>query len=131
MAEAVLRTMLVDRGLQDEIEVDSAGTGGWHAGESADPRTISTLVRKGIDCPSIARQLTTSDFEEFDLLVGMDDQNVRDISRWPGSRPEKVRLFTPGGIGDPYYGGPDGFERMYDQIEAGCRRILDELVPAE
>lgn len=125
MAESVLRHLAIERGL--EVEVDSAGTGGWHAGEGADPRTIATLSRKNIACTGTARRLTREDFEEFDLLVAMDEQNMRDMQTWPGARREKIRLFAPGGIGDPYYGGPDGFDRMYHQIEAGCRAILDEI----
>lgn len=129
MAEAILRHMIHEQGLS--IEVDSAGTGGWHAGESADPRTIATLRKNNIDCPGTARRLTREDFEEFDLLVAMDEQNMRDMQTWPGARREKIRLFAPGGIGDPYYGGPDGFDRMFHQIEAGCRAILDEISSAD
>lgn len=129
MAEAVLRHLAAERGI--DVEVDSAGTGGWHAGESADPRTLATLRRKGIDCPGTARQVRSRDFQEFDFLVAMDDQNRRDLLSLPGARPEKVRLFAPGGIGDPYYGGPDGFDRMYHAIEAGCERLLDEIAQAQ
>lgn len=127
MAEAVLRHLAAERGIADRIHVDSAGTGAWHAGETADPRTIATLQRQGIVCPGQARQLTTQDFTDFDLIVAMDDQNLRDITRWPGARKEKVRIFTEGGIGDPYYGGPRGFDSMYYQIDEGCRAILAEI----
>lgn len=124
MAEAVLRHMAEAQGLGDRIVADSAGTGDWHAGEAADPRTMATLRSRGIACPGRARQLRTTDFEDFDLILAMDGQNLRDILAWRGARPEKVRLFGDRDLPDPYYGGPEGFDRMYDQIEAGCREIL-------
>jgi protein-tyrosine phosphatase len=125
MAEAILRHQAAERGI--EVEVESAGTGGWHAGEGADPRTVETLRRQGIECPGSARQLTSEDFQDFDLLIAMDEENLRAMQTWPGAKREKIRLFCPGGIGDPYYGGPRGFDRMYDQIRDGCRNILDSF----
>jgi len=126
MAEAVLRHMIRQRGLEDQIQVDSAGTGAWHAGEMADPRTLRTLKSKGVDHHGRARQLRSADFKDFDLIVAMDGQNLRDINAWAGADPSRVRMFSPGGIGDPYYGGPEGFETMYHDIVKGCEAILAE-----
>jgi protein-tyrosine phosphatase len=127
MAEAVMRHHIRARGLEEKVTVDSAGTGDWHAGECADPRTISTLRRHGIACEGAARQLRTNDFQDFDLILAMDSSNLRDIRNWLGADPAKVRLFVPQGVGDPYYGGPEGFEHMFHLIDDECRRILDEI----
>lgn len=124
MAESILKHLAKERGLS--ITVDSAGTGSWHAGEQADPRTIATLRKNNIPCTSIARQLTREDFTNFDILFGMDSENVRNMKNWPGAIPEKVRLFA-NGIGDPYYGGHEGFDIMYHDIEAFCNEILDGI----
>lgn len=82
-----------------------------------------------------ARQVRTSDFQEFDLILAMDRQNLRDLHRWPGADPNKVRLmrsFDPNADGDevpdPYYGGPDGFEAVANMLEAACDGLLDDLL---
>ena len=117
------------RGLEGQVEVDSAGTGDWHAGETADPRTLATLQRAGVPHHGQARQLREADFEDFDLILAMDAANLRDIQNWPKSVREKVHLFVPEGVADPYYGGPDGFDKMYHRIDEECVRLLSELVP--
>lgn len=127
MAEAILVHHLEARGISDLHTVDSAGTGAWHVGESADPRTIATLRRHGIACRSIARQLRTSDFEQFDVLLAMDRNNLRDMLEWPGCRADRCRMFLPYDVPDPYYGGPDGFERMFDMINIGCTELLKTM----
>lgn len=125
MAEAVMQHHINARGL--DIQVDSAGTGGWHAGESADPRTIAALRPHGISCPSRARQLTSQDFQDFDLILAMDTQNLRDILAWRGAVPSKVRLFADIDVADPYYGGKDGFQHMFQIIENRTIELLDDL----
>lgn len=107
-----------------DMRVDSAGTGDWHAGEGADRRTVRTLADYGIPCPSIARQVRSADFEEFDLILAMDENNLRDLRLWPGARPEKVRMFMSQSVPDPYYGGESGFEDMYRMIRQGCEELV-------
>ncbi len=82
-----------------------------------------------------ARQVRSSDFDKFDLIVAMDRANVRDLTRWPGSRPEKIRLarsFDPAADGidvpDPYYGDLSDFEEVADMLEAACAGILQSVV---
>ncbi len=130
MAEAVLRHKAA--GL--DIEVDSAGTGGWHVGESADHRTIRTLQRRGIAPPSRARQVMSQDFELFDYVVGMDPSHVADLKLWRGSIPAKVSLFLDWvpdlaghGVPDPYYGDAAEFEEVFELIDLGTDTMLTQF----
>lgn len=123
MAEALVRHKAVLAGA--EVEVDSAGTGDWHIGGPADPRTLATLRRYGVAAPSRARQLRSEDFIEFDEILVMDRANRRAVLAWPGAIPEKVRLFDdPNEVADPYTGPPEGFERMYAQLDVAADRLL-------
>jgi protein-tyrosine phosphatase len=138
-AEAVLRAMVREAGLEGEIEVDSAGTGNWHAGEPPDRRATEAAARRGYTLTGRARQVRPHDFEHFDLLLAMDRQNLRELRTFTDD-PElakKARLLREYdleslarmdlSVPDPYYGGPDGFETVLDQIEAACRGLLEEL----
>ena len=140
-AEGVMRSLLREQGLEDEIEIDSAGTGGWHAGDPPDARATEAAGRRGIVLEGAARQVRPSDFDDYDLLLAADRENLghlRAIAPSHGAR-EKVRLlreFDPGSDGapdldvpDPYYGGPDGFEDVLDLVEAACRGLLAEVRP--
>ena len=122
------------------MEVESAGTGGWHAGDRHRTRARSPrLAVRGIVVEGQARQVTAEDFERFDLLLAMDRDNERELlARAPGEEARaKVRLlreFDPASVAagdldvpDPYYGGPRGFDRVLDQVEAACRGLLDEV----
>lgn len=139
-AEGVMRHLLAEEGLESRVEVDSAGTGGWHVGEPADERARAAAARRGIELTSVARQVAPSDLDEFDLVLAADVQNRRDLLELAGEDPElrrKVRLlrsFDPRSAGageldvpDPYYGGPDGFDEVLDLIEAACRGLIREL----
>jgi protein-tyrosine phosphatase len=138
-AEGVMRALLSDAGLDGRIEVDSAGTGGWHAGDPPDARAVEAARARGIALDGGARQVTAADFERFDLLLAMDRENARELrDRAPDEAARaKVRLlreFDPEAVAagdldvpDPYYGGPDGFERVLDLVQAACRGLLDEV----
>lgn len=123
MAEAILRHRLEELGL-DDVEVDSAGTGAWHAGESADPRTLRTLRSRGIEHHGRARQLTSRDFTDFDLILPMDSQNLRDTLNWKGADPTRVRRFLDRDVPDPYYDHDHGFERVFEMLDAGCNELI-------
>jgi protein-tyrosine phosphatase len=138
-AEGVMRALLRDAGLDGRIEVDSAGTGNWHAGDPPDARATAAARARDIELDGAARQVTAADFEDFDLLLAMDRENERELlARAPDEEARgKVRLlreFDPAAVAagdldvpDPYYGGPNGFERVLDLVEAACRGLLDAV----
>ena len=133
-----MRSLLREEGLEDEIQIDSAGTGGWHAGDPPDARATSAAARRGIVLEGAARKVRPSDFEEFDLLLAADRENLADLRHIaPVGTQDKIRLlrsYDPGAHGDldvpdPYYGGPDGFEDVLDLVEAACRGLLEDVRP--
>ena len=136
-AEGVMRGLVEEAGLSDQIVLDSAGTGGWHVGASPDRRSVAAAARRGIHVEGAARQVRRADFDEFDLLVALDSANARDLRRLAPdeSARAKIRLlreFDPASAGDldvpdPYYGAHDGFGRVLDLVDAACRGLLAEL----
>ena len=138
-AEGVMRRLVSDAGLEHDFEIDSAGTGSWHAGDSPDRRATAAAAVRGITLEGAARQVRPRDFEHFDLLLAMDRENLRELRTFSsdGDVAGKARLlreFDPASAGapdldvpDPYYGGPDGFENVLDQVEAACKGLLDAL----
>lgn len=132
-AEGVLRHILNERGLDGEIQVDSAGTGSWHVGEPADERMREAASRRGYELTSRARQITPADLDAFDLIVTMDRENLENVRRL-GSGRARVKLLSdylddshPEEVPDPYYGGSQGFETVLDMLEAAMERILAEV----
>jgi protein-tyrosine phosphatase len=140
-AEGVMRRLLEDAGLTDRVEIESAGTGGWHAGEPPDRRATLAASRRGVTLEGAARQIRPSDFRDFDLVIALDRANLRELLAVAPDEDaaEKIRLlreFDPraGGdldVPDPYYGGDRGFETVLDMVEAACRGLLDELRSAD
>jgi len=131
-AEGVMRHLLAERGLDDEVDVQSAGTGGWHAGDPPDARATAAARERGITLEGAARQVTAEDFDEFDVLVAMDRDNLANLRAIaPAGTEHKLRLLLGDGrdVPDPYYGGPSGFEDVLDLVESGCARLLDDLAP--
>jgi protein-tyrosine phosphatase len=127
-AEGVMRRLIEDEGL--DIEIDSAGTGGWHVGEPPDERATLAARRRGVTLAGAARQVKASDFRRFDMLVAMDRGNLRELlDLAPDDEARaKVRLLVPDAdVPDPYYGGDRGFEDVLDMVESACRELLDEL----
>ena len=135
-----MRRLLREEGLEDEIQIDSAGTGGWHVGNPPDERATEAAFRRGITLEGAARQVRPSDFEDYDLLLAADRQNLADLRAIaPDDEARaKVRLlreFDPDihpthpdlDVPDPYYGGPGGFEEVLDLVEAACRGLLAEV----
>jgi protein-tyrosine phosphatase len=138
-----MRSLLAAEGLQDRIEVDSAGTGAWHAGESPDARAIVAARARGIELGGAARRVDAADFDRFDLVLASDRENLRELlARAPDDAARaKVRLLrefdavsVAAGdldVPDPYYGGPSGFERVLDVVDAACRGLLAEVRAAD
>jgi protein-tyrosine phosphatase len=136
-AEATMRRLLREQGLEDRVEVDSAGTGDWHVGEPPDERATEAARRRDIELDGAARQFSAADFDRYDLILAMDEENRRDLlAVAPDDEARaKVRLFrefdpasrTDGDLDvpDPYYGGDDGFEHVLDVVERACRGLLD------
>ena len=130
MAQGVIETRAAAAGLA--LEVDSAGTGAWHIDEAPDRRGLRAAAARGYDnSRQRARQVRPADFDAFDLILGMDHDNVADLEhlRPPGTRAE-IRLFHPAGheVPDPYYGGPEGYERALDLIEEAADDLIRRLL---
>jgi protein-tyrosine phosphatase len=135
-AEGVMRALLRERGIAD-VEVDSAGIGSWHVGDAPDARATEAAARRGVALDGAARQVRASDFEEFDLILVMDRENLRALRELApddeaAAKLRLLREFDPRSAGDldvpdPYYGGPNGFETVLDQVEAACRGLLASL----
>jgi protein-tyrosine phosphatase len=130
---------LADReGVADQYEADSAGTTGWHLDETPDPRMRQVAAARGLSYTGRARRFNKEDFDRFDLIVAMDPGNREDLlDLAPNTEARaKIRLlreYDPdGGAGkavpDPYYGGIDGFEEVYQIIERSCRGLLMALL---
>jgi protein-tyrosine phosphatase len=142
-AEGVMRALLREQGLEDAVEVDSAGIGDWHAGSPPDARAAAAASARGITLAGAARQITAADFADYDLILAADRRNLRDLQAALGSGGNGVstraklhllREFDPASAGapdldvpDPYYGGDAGFEHVLDLVEAACRGLLDAL----
>jgi protein-tyrosine phosphatase len=140
MAEVVLRRTLAERGLAGRVTVDSAGTGGWHAGDPMDERALATLSARGYDgSEHRARQFTDDWFDRYDLVLAMDRDNLSALRRMAPAGVE-VRLFrsfdpaAPDGaeVPDPYYDGRSGFEEVLELVESAsegvAKHIAGELV---
>ena len=128
-AEGVLRHRLVAAGLDGDIAVDSAGTGGWHAGEPPDSRAQRHALLRGYDLSrQRARRVVEADFERFDLVLAMDEENLAELERLrPADARAELRLFDAVEVPDPYHGGAQGFENVLDQIERASDVLVVEL----
>lgn len=133
-AEGVMRAKLKAAGL--DVAVDSAGTHGYHVGAPPDERAMEHAARRGYDLSSLrARQLVAEDFTRFDLVLGMDDDNVARAARLcpPGERHRLQLLlnYAPRAskrqVPDPYYGGAAGFDEVLDLVEAACDGLIEAL----
>ena len=135
MAEAILVHRIKDAGLQEQIEVDSAGTGDWHIGDSPHEGTLRILKTNGIEHPMQARQIVASDLDEFDYLIVMDDKNERDVravaANGTAGRAHIARLLdylpdvTDKNVPDPYFTGD--FDAVYQMVSAACDHLLEAV----
>ena len=134
LAEAIFRKLAEGARLAGRFEVDSAGTHGYHQGEPADPRTLRVGRRHDVRVTSLAREIVKDDLDRFDLVVAMDRGHLRRLAALAPGQRSKLRLMRDFDAGtsdrdvpDPYYGGEAGFEEVYAILEAGCRRLLEQL----
>jgi len=134
MAESVFRARVEEAGLEGMVEVDSAGTGGWHEGDGADPRAVAVLEAHGYGSDHVARQFQASWFARLDLVIALDSGHLRALRRLAPTPQdaEKVRLlrsYDPAAgaepdVPDPYYGHIEGFEECLEMVEAASRGLL-------
>lgn len=136
-AEGVFQHLVEEEGLADFFEIDSAGTSAYHEGESANSNSQRTANKHGVTLHSKARRLRSSDLDHYDLILAMDDNNYANILRLASERHEdnigRMRDFDPrpgnGQVPDPYAGGIDGFEKVFEIVKRSCRELLNELKP--
>jgi protein-tyrosine phosphatase len=135
-AEAVLRHLLAREAPQLRVEVDSAGTANYHTGDPPDPRSQRAALGRDIDMSGLrARQVSPEDFMRFDLILAMDRDNLRRLNAMrPKRATAQVKLFLDyarlagnAEVPDPYYGGPDDFERVLDLTTAAARGLIADL----
>lgn len=135
LAEGVMTAVLKERGCDNGIVIDSAGTNGYHTGEAPDRRSIAVAAKYGIDISNQrCRQLEAADFTKFDLILGMDRGNLAAIHRRkPAQGRAGIGMFSAVALGrdieipDPYYGGPEDFEQVYRMILAASQAFAERF----
>ena len=137
-AQAVMQTMVDERGLTDSFYIDSAGLGGWHVGDLPDKRMRVHARPRGYELTHHARRVCGSDFEDFDLIVGMDAANVDDLCHMAMTLDQQNKVVMMGDyirqfphydyVPDPYYEGSEGFELVLDLLEDACDNLLDQII---
>jgi len=135
-AHGVFRNLVREAGIEPLIEIDSAGTHGYHIGEPPDKRARQTALARGVDIGDLrARRAEPEDFDYYDLVLAMDQDNYHSLSRiCPRGLERKLVLlmdFAPSlrrrEVPDPYYGGPQGFDQVFDMVEAAAQGLLEDI----
>jgi len=135
-AEAVMKKLVDDHRLSANFEIDSAGILSAHQGEKADSRMRHHAARRGYDLTSISRPVKITDFDKFDLIIGMDDSNIDDLNDRALTAEHKTKIhkmteyskkYNHTYIPDPYYGGAAGFELVLDLLEDACEGLLESF----
>lgn len=139
--EGVLRAIVEENGKDSGWEIDSAGTGGYHAGDLPDSRMRVHARERGLELAHICRKVRPSDFDDFDLILAMDDNNLRDLRRLAPTLEASRKIMTMGGfmdqhlgydyVPDPYYEGAEGFELVLDLLQNGCMNLYTLLEQKE
>lgn len=135
-AEGIMRSLVEEAGVADGWIIDSTGTGRYHIGDLPDHRMRVHARRRGLELAHRCRQVTGSDFDDFDLIIGMDASNVQNLHRMAPSPESEAKIhamseyFQPSErydyVPDPYYEGAEGFELVLDLLEDGCRNLLNK-----
>lgn len=134
-AHGVFQTKVLEQGLAGDIQIDSAGTAAYHVGNPPDSRSSKAAKRRGYDLSSLrARQAVTVDFDQFDYILAMDTQNLRDLQAIsPANYQGKLCLFldyagmSSADVPDPYYDGEAGFEHVLDLVESASDGLLQHI----
>lgn len=136
-AEGIFKKMVEENNLSNRIIADSAGTSGYHNGELPDPRMRSHGARRGYKFNSLSRKFMISDFDDFDIILAMDDNNYHNILNMATDIESENKVFRMADflsnhlndhIPDPYYSGADGFELVLDLLEDGCASLLTKIM---
>ncbi|MCP4759212.1 MAG: low molecular weight phosphotyrosine protein phosphatase [Planctomycetes bacterium] len=133
MAEAIFRHHANESGMLDQFEIDSAGTGGWHAGDSPDSRMCATAEARGITMDGLARQIRRRDLHDFDYVLCMDSDNLSGVRELGEGTAVVERMLEyhhsdkHHEVPDPYYGGGEGFNLVFDLLDTACRGLLESL----
>ena len=137
-AQAVMQAMVDERGLTDRFFIDSAGIGGWHIGDLPDKRMRVHARPRGYELTHRARKVNSIDFEDFDLIVGMDAANVDDLRSLAATIEQEKKVVMMGDyirqyphydyVPDPYYEGSEGFELVLDLLEDSCDNLLNRII---
>ena len=137
-AQAVMQAMVDERALTDRFSIDSAGIGGWHIGDLPDKRMRVHARPRGYELTHRARKVNSADFEDFDLIVGMDATNVDDLRQMAATIEQQDKVVMMGGyirqypnydyVPDPYYEGSEGFEQVLDLLEDACDNLLNRII---
>ena len=134
MAEGIFNSKIEELGLSELISSDSAGTSNYHIGDQPDHRTLNTLRNHGMDLVHYGRQIQTNDFDNFDYILAMDQSNFQDIQYLAPSEYKGLMMarqfdtLSPGGdVPDPYYGGMDGFEHVFDILDRSLEGFIEHL----
>ncbi|MNX99863.1 Low molecular weight protein-tyrosine-phosphatase YfkJ [compost metagenome] len=140
LGEGIFRHLVQDAGLADRFEIDSAGTGNWHAGKPPHHGSQRVAKERGLDISGQrARQIQIEDLDDYDYVVAMDTQNftdIRDLDPLRKTSAQVVRMmdFAPArgltDVPDPYFGGPEGFDHVYDLVEEASRGLLEHIARA-
>lgn len=135
--EGVLRAIVKENGDENNWEIDSAGTGGYHVGDLPDKRMRVHARQRGLELDHHCRKVKASDFDDFDLILAMDDNNLRDLRRLAPSLEAAQKIvpmaaFVDDSFGydyvpDPYYEGAEGFELVLDLLQNGCLNLFNAL----
>lgn len=137
-AEAIMKHYVKERGLEEQFFIDSAGISGYHSGDPADKRMQQHAILRGYELTSLSRKFyPDADFEGFDMIIGMDDQNVRDLRQMATTEEERGKIYKMtdfcqrfsyrDSVPDPYYGGDSGFELVLDLLEDAVEGLLERL----
>lgn len=135
-AHTIFQKMVNEKGLSDRFEIDSAGIIGHHAGEMADPRMRKYAANRDYNITTTSRQLKKSDFEKFDMIIGMDNRNIADLRKIAyldeniskiSKMTDYCEHFKEDEVPDPYYSGYEGFEYVLDLLEDACASLLTKL----
>ncbi len=137
VAEEIMRSVVKERGESDRYELDSAGLYGGHAGQLPDPRMRAHAIRRGYNLTHRSRPVRELDFDDFDLIIGMDDNNISSLRRMAPTIEDEAKVVSMAKfcrrhpwadhVPDPYYDGAEGFENVLDLLEDACQSLADAL----